>query len=240
MRRGLIGVVLGVTVAGWLAVMTPGAAGAAVTVGSAVITKPSQATPLDSGGSATLYGVWLPDNARCSGDTQHQQYHIFSFLFRKGLSPTAVSFKTGVPAGFGTDGRLGMFADGEYVGALNTAPGSGQVVGLPESYTWTRLTPKYLFTTGQSKSTYEGGIACANRNGVVTNYWDAQIVFTASATDPGGFTWAVSKASQVAISGSGGGDLPIGIVLVVVAVVLALLALVMNRRRKVEERNVDR
>jgi hypothetical protein len=240
MRRGLIGVVLGVTVVGWLAVMAPDAAGAAATVGAAVVTKPSQATPLDSGGSATLYGVWLPDNARCSGDTEHGQYHIFSFLFRKGLSPTAVSFKTGVPAGFGTDGRLGLFSDGQYVGALNTAPGTGQVVGLPESYTWTRLTPKYLFTSGQSKSTFDGGIACANKNGVVTNYWDAQIVFTASTTDPGGFTWSVSKASQVAITGSDGHHVSIGIVLVIVAVVLALLAVVLNRRRKVEGRHVDR
>jgi hypothetical protein len=240
MRRGLIGVVLGVTVVGWLAVTTPVAAGAAATVGAAVITKPSQATPLDAGGSATLYGVWLPDNARCSGDTEHQEYHIFSFLFRKGISPTDVSFKTGVPAGFGTDGRLGLFADGEYVGALNTAPGSGEVVGLPESYTWTRLTPKYLFTTGQSKQTYEGGIACANKNGVVTNYWGAQIVFTASKTDPGGFTWSVPKASQVAIAGSDGSHLPIGVVLLIVAVALALGAVVMNRRRKVGESNVDR
>src|ERR1039458_6771439 len=112
-----------------------GSASASVAAGTAVITKPGQELPLLSGGSTTPYGVWLPDDARCSGDTQHDEYHVFSFLFAQGVTPTKVSFKTGEPAGLGANGRLGLVADGQYVGALNTAPTTGQVVGLPESYT---------------------------------------------------------------------------------------------------------
>lgn len=227
-----------VTAGWWLSILMSGAASAAATAGAAMITKPSQTTPLDSGGSTTQYGLALPDNASCSGDTAHDQYHVFTFMFPKNLAPTAVSFKTGVPEGFGTRGRLGFFSDGEYVGALNTAPDTGQVVGLPQSYTWTRLTPKYLFTKGESTATYEGGIACADKDGVVTNYWDTEIVFTASKTDPGGYTWYVPKSSQVAVTS--GHSFPVGIVLLVVAVVLAVIAVVMSRYRSREAHDVTR
>jgi len=223
---------------GWsLSVLMPAVAGAA-TAGAAEITRPSQATPLDSGGSTTPYGVWLPDNARCSGDTEHEQYHVFTFLFPKALPPTEVSFKTGVPQGFGTGGRLGFFSGGQYVGALNTAPGTGQVVGLPQSYSWTRLTPKYLFPGGATSATFDGGVACANRDGVVTNYWDTEIVFKTSTSDPGGYTWYVPKSAQIAVSD--GHSFSVGIVLVAVAVVLAVIAVVMTRRRRTEGHNVDR
>jgi hypothetical protein len=214
-----------------LAVLVPAVAGASATKGSAVITKPGQTEPLDSGGSATAYGVWLPVDAKCSGDTQHSQYHTFTFMFPEGVDPADVSFKTGEPADLGTNGRLGFIADGQYVGALNTAPTTGQVIGLPESCTWTRLNPKYLLlTNGREKSTWEGGILCANKFGVVTNYWETEIVFTASKSDPLGFTWYVPKAAQTAIATSH--SFPIGVVLLIVAAVLVVLAVVMSRRRK--------
>jgi len=237
-RKRSVSLLFVVVTGSLLSIVMPGAAGASVTAGSAVITKPAQASPLDSGGSTTLYGVWLPADARCSGDTEHKQFHIFTFMFPRGVAPTDVSFKTGVPDGFGTNGRLGFFSDGQYVGALNTAPGSGQVVGLPESYTWTRLTPKYLFTGGETTSAWDGGIACANRDGVVTNYWDTQIVFRASSADPGGFTWFVPKSAQTALVN--GSSSPVGIVLVVVAGVLAVIAVLMSRRRRSEGHHVLR
>jgi len=214
-----------------LAVFAAAVAGASATKGSAVITKPGQTVPLDAGGSATPYGVWLPTDAKCAGDTQHSQYHTFSFMFPEGVDPAAVSFKTGEPADLGSNGRLGFIADGQYVGALNTAPTTGQVIGLPESFTWTRLNPKYLLlTNGRQKSTWEGGILCANRFGVVTNYWETEIVFALSKTDPLGFTWSVPKSAQNAIATSS--SFPIGVVLLIVAAALVVVAVVMSRRRK--------
>ena len=120
-----------------------------------------------------MYGVWLPYRASCSGDTEHDEYHVFTFLVARGLSPTEVSFKTPVPDGFGTRGRLGLFSDGQYVGALDTAPRTGHLDRLPGQYTWRRLTSRSLFTEGETASAWEAGIACANRNGVVANHWDS-------------------------------------------------------------------
>jgi hypothetical protein len=222
----------------WLPVLLTGAAAADATAGAAAITEPGQDVALDSGGSATHYGVSLPDGARCPGDTEHDEYHVFTFLFPHGLAPSDVSFKSGVPDGFGTQGRLGLFADGEYVGALDTAPTTGQVDRLPDAYSWTRLTPKVLFTGGGATSAWDAGIVCANRNGVVTNYWDTEIVFRASPSDPGGFTWSVPKSAQVAVAD--GHSFPIGIVLVIAAVVLGTVALVMGRRRRLEGHHVTR
>ncbi len=226
--------------AGIVLSLVPGQiAGASATAGQAVITRPGQNTPLDSGGSSTLYGLALPENARCSGDTEHDQYHVFSFMFPESVAPTDVSFKTGEPAGLGTEGHLGFISGGQYVGPLNTAPTTGQVVGLPGSYTWTRLTRKYLLLSdGKTKTAWNGGIACANKYGVVTNYWTTQIIFTASKTDPLGFTWSVPKSSQAAVAGSH--SFPIGIVLLLIAAALAVIAIVMSRRRKSVGDNVVR
>jgi hypothetical protein len=237
-RKSVVGLLLAVTAGAWPAA-APGVAAASATAGAAVITEASQDVPLDRGGSATLFGVWLPDHASCSGDTEHKGYHTFTFMFPKDLSPASVSFKTGEPAGFGADGRLGLFADGQYVGALNTAPDTGQVVGLPGAYSWTRLTPAYLLlTNGRTTSAWDAGIVCANKYGDVTNYWDIAVVFTASKTDPLGFTWSVPKSAQSAISDPH--SFPVGVVLVTIAAVLALVALVLNRRRKAAGHHVGR
>jgi hypothetical protein len=205
---------------------TPSAAGADVTASTEVITQPGQLAPLQSGGSATPYGVVLPANASCPGDTAHQAYHVFSYLVPKGVSPAAVSFKDGIPSRY-----FGFISYGSYYGAINTAEGTGQVVGIPASFTWTRLTPKDLFPDGQKTATWDGGIACADTHGVVTNYWNSEIVFTASATDPGGFTWRVVHS---AATSSGDIWLGIGVALIAMAVIFGLLALLLSRRNRSE------
>ena len=214
----------------WLCGLTSGVAGASATSGKAEITQPGQNTALDSGGSATLFGLSVPASASCAGDTEHDGYHVFTFLFPAGVAPTDVSFKTGVPAGFGSAGRFGLISLGQYVGGLDTAPVTGQLVRLPSAYSWARLTAKDLFTGGRTSSTWEAGLACANTDGVVTNYWATEVLFRASTGDPGGFSWLVPKSAQVALTDPPSN--PVGIILVVVAVVLAVIAVIMNRRRK--------
>ncbi len=215
-------VLVPVLVAAWLSAV-PATAGADVVVGSAAITRPGTTTPLNSGGSGTLYGVVLPSGAGCPGDTAHQGYHLFSYLVPKAVSPASISFKRGRP-----DEGLGYIAYGMYYGAINTALGTGQVVGLPPSFTFTRWTPKELFPKGQKSATWEGGIACADTDGVVTNYWNSQIVFTASASDTRGFTWRV--VSQPAL-GPSHKWLFLGVGLIVLSVLLAALAVFLSRRR---------
>jgi len=200
----------------------PPVAGAATGAGE-VITKVGTLKPLTSGSSATPYGVALPDGASCPGDTAHDGYHVFSYLVPKGTSPADVRFTTGLP-----DRGLGYFSSGAYFGAVNTAETTGQVVGIPTSFTWTRLTPGELFPDGTRSSAWEGGIACADIHGVVTDYWNSEIVFTADASVPGGFTWKV--VGQGAISSPTDVGLWVGIALLVVASGAGAYALAQRHR----------
>ena len=213
---------------GWLAV--PSAA-AAATAGTAQITVPGSSTPLRSGGSETPYGVALPQGAGCPGDTAHKGYHVFSYLVPKDVSPTAVSFKTGVPSRW-----FGYIAEGAYYGAINTAENTGQIVELPSEFTWSRLTPHDLFDHGQATATWEGGIACANVEGVVTNYWNTEVVFRAAGADPGGFTWSMVTPPPA----TGGWGVALGIALLLVALVLVGIAIGLRRHRTGERQHVVR
>jgi hypothetical protein len=207
----------------WL-VGAPVTAGAA-TAGTAEITLPGQTTPLKSGGSATSYGVALPAGASCPGDTAHDGYHVYSYLVPEGVSPTAVSFKTGDPSRW-----YGFVAYGDYYGAVNTAEGTGQIQTLPDQFTWSRFSSfmSDLFPHGARTATWEAGIACADTHGVVTNYWNTEVAFTRTASDPGGFTWRVLTPPPAA----GDTSLIIGVVLVVLAVGFAALAVVLARRQR--------
>jgi hypothetical protein len=205
-------------------VSSPTVAGAAVTASTEVITHPGQLTPLGSGGSATTYGVALPSGASCPGDTAHEGYHVFSYLVPEGVSPTAVSFKTGDPSKY-----FGYIANGAYFGAVNTAEDTGAIVSLPDDFTWSRLTPQDLFAKGTTSATWEGGIACADVHGNVTDYWNSQMVFTASSSDGGGFTWRVVRNATPASSNLG---LWVGVILAVLAVSFAVIAVVLGRRRR--------
>ena len=202
----------------------PLVAGAATGAGE-VITNVGTLTPLTSGIAATPYGVILPNGASCPGDTAHDGYHVFSYLVPKGTAPADIRFTTGLP-----DRGLGYFSNGAYFGAVNTAETTGQVVGIPTSFTWTRLTTGELFRDGARSSTWEGGIACADVHGVVTDYWNSEIVFTAHASDPGGFTWRVT--GQGSISSPTDVGLWVGIALLVVASGAGAYALTLRHRAK--------
>jgi hypothetical protein len=193
---------------------------AGVAIGAAEITVPGQPAALRAGGSATPYGLALPAGAHCPGDSAHKGYHVFSYLVPDGVSPQSVRFSD-IP-----DRGLGFFSNGVYVGAINTAQYTGAIIDLPTDLTLSRLTPTTLFAHG-SPATWEGGIACADSRGAVTNYWNTQIVFTASASDPGGFRWSV--ASPVQVTSSGGLGLWVAIALIVVAAAFSLMAVRFRR-----------
>jgi hypothetical protein len=202
---------------------SPGSASATVTSGVAAITKPGSLTKLDSGGSDTLFGVQLPAGASCPGDTAHDGYRVDSYLVPAGVSLSSVNFKTGLP-----DRGSGYVAYGRYYGAINTSLGSGLLVGLPPDLTMNRLTTRQLFPAGQKSVTWNGGIACATAGGVVTNYWNSRFVFTATPSDPHGFTWRVVAQPALAPSHS---YLWIGIGLIVLSILLAAFAVFISQRR---------
>ena len=225
-RRRLGGVVTLVAAFGLVsplaAAARPGVAGAA-TGGPANITAVGSLTPLHSGGSATPFGLALPVGASCPGDSAHEGYRVDSYLVPKGESPVGVNFRNGLPSR-----GYGYYSDGAYFGAVNTAQGSGEIVGIPNSFAWSRLTPEQLLPGGTHSATWEGGIACADVHGDVTSYWNNEIVFTADSADPGGFTWRV--VDEGPLPSPSDATLWIGIGLLIVASLAAAYALHARRQ----------
>ena len=221
--------------AGAVLMVGAGPAGAATVSGSVEITQPGGSAALDAGGSATDFGLALPSGATCPGDSAHQGYHVFSFMVPKGVSPTTTNFTGAVPSRY-----FGFIAYGTYYyGASNTAENTGQIMNVPTSFNWTRLTPQILFPAGATSSTWTGGVACADEHGTITNYWTTEITFNASSTDPGGFTWTVDHPVTVVPS-----TFPwrwillgLGILLVVLAVVIRIGQ---GRGEGVEDGGADR
>jgi hypothetical protein len=167
----------------------PAAAYASTLNGTATITDPS-GNPLASGGSGTSFSVSLPAQAACTGDTASGGYHAFSYLVPQGTSPTTVNFSTEDPStGYGF-----FSSTGTYYGPANTATTTGQIIGIPD-FEWGPAVETYTLKTtllynGGTSGVWEAGIACANSSGVVTDYWNTEITFTSSQSDPDGFVWA--------------------------------------------------
>lgn len=198
---------------GLAVLLGPSMAEAAVPAGTAQITQAGLTTPLNSGGSATDFSVILPQGAKCPGDTAHDGYHVFSYLVPHGVSPTQVSFKGIVPSKY-----FGFIALGEYYfGAADTAPYTGLVVNIPSFFVFSRLTPAELFAAADKRASWQGGIACVDVKGHVTNYWATSFVFTASSSDPGGFTWAVADPGRDVVAPSSG--FPTWLILVLVGAI---------------------
>jgi hypothetical protein len=210
-------------------VVAQSVAGATVTAGTAIITQPGQTKPLNSGGSATEYGVELPAGASCPGDTAHDGYRVFSYLIPKGISLPTLTVRGEVPFR-GEPGHpyFGYIAYGSYYGDINTDLNTGEVPTLPLEFTWSRLTPADLFKNGERSAVWNGGIACTTAVGVVTNYWNTEIEFTASSTDPGGFTWKVLDPQSAPVNWG----LRISIALITLAVVFGAVALVLGYRQR--------
>ncbi|MGA3149505.1 MAG: fibronectin type III domain-containing protein [Acidimicrobiales bacterium] len=129
--------------------------------------------------------------AACDGDTASDGYHVFSYLVPQGTSPTSESFANGFPS---ID--YGLVTDtGQYYGKANTGIGTGQVLSPPNNLQFAELLHKgvtldtLLYSGGNTSGIWEAGIACANTSGAVTDYWNVEVTFTASGTDPNGFTW---------------------------------------------------
>ena len=79
---------------------------------------------------------------------------------------------------------------------MNTAATTGEIIGIPGNLQFAPLLSRgatlddLLYSDGNTSGVWEGGIACANTNGVVTDYWQTEITFNASGTDPNGFVWS--------------------------------------------------
>jgi hypothetical protein len=176
-----------------LAVAGLSPASASTVNGIATTALPSNDTYLASGGSNTLFTVTLPSGAVCTGDTAHDGYHVWSYLVKQSQSIAATTFSasTGPSQGFGL-----YESDLNYYGPVNTAQNTGQIIGIPNDFSWGAgvaggsFTAPDLLYTGGTSGIWEAGIACANSAGTLTDNWNTEVTFTSSLSDPNLFTWS--------------------------------------------------
>lgn len=227
-RLALSVLVASVLALGATALTDVGVASASTLDGVATIASPSNDAPLTSGGSTTLFTVTLPANAACSGDTASDGYHIYSYLVQQGSSVAAVvqplTFTTQPSAGYGL-----LDSSGTYFGPANTAITTGQVIGIPTDFEWEPLAsgvgltgPNGLLYSGSS-GVWEAGIACANTSGVLTDYWNTEVTFTSSQSDPNHFVWSAGPPAVTP-------EVPYTLVLPVLAVGIIGVSVLLRRR----------
>ncbi len=178
------------------AILSSGSATASILDGAATITNQAL-SPLSSGGSTTQFSLALPVNAACSGDTASHGYHVFSYLVQKGTTISSLSFTTHPSSGYGLVNNSGL-----YYGPVNTANTTGQIIGIPTNFEWAPLladgaTLGSLLYTGGTSGLWEAGLACANSSGTLSDYWNTQVTFTTSASDPNGFTWSAYQVAPI-------------------------------------------
>jgi hypothetical protein len=202
-----------------------GTAGASTLNGVATIADPNTLSALASGGSATPFTITLPANAACDGDTASDGYHVYSYLVPEGTTITGLTFTTHPSSGGGL-----FNGSGNYYGPANTAIGTGQIVSIPTTLAFAANVTKgvislsSLLSSGTSPGVWETGIACANTSGVLTDYWNAQVTFTASGSDPNGFTWTFTPPAVTP-------EAPYTLLLPLLAVAIVGGSIVIRRRR---------
>ena len=194
-------------------------AGATVNAGVATITDPANnQAPLASGSASKLFSVTLPARAACAGDTPTGGYHVYSFLVQSGTDVSTLTFLPNPSVGYGLIDNTGS-----YYGPANTATGTGQIIGIPNNFEWSKLTASNGFGLPLSTVLYRGtsgvwdtGIACVNKDGQVSDYWTTEVTFTASASAPCRFTWAAVPGVP-----TGAPEAPLAIVFPVVGLAVA-------------------
>jgi hypothetical protein len=167
-------------------------AGASTLDGIATIASPATSNYLSGGGSTTPFTVSLPAQAACSGDSAHDGYRVYSYLVPQGTNVTSVSFSEIPSEGYGLVNNAGT-----YYGDVNTAPSTGQIIEIPNGFEWEPLISDdnvpldtLLYQNGNQSGVWETGLACAPESGVVSDYWNTEVTFSASETDPNGFVWS--------------------------------------------------
>lgn len=167
---------------------------AGVDAGDVVVVDPGNPdTPLSGGQSATYFGLRLPADATCPGDSEHDDRRVQSFIVPATDDLTALQFRGTKPEG---DGRWALYqANTETYASILTL--RNDVAGQPAKLD---LLPSFTFSvydlTYLPPGRYKIGIACSHLK-EMEKFWDAEVEIVADAGDqPGGFTWSVVDAPR--------------------------------------------
>jgi hypothetical protein len=196
----------------------------AVGASRAEIVKPD-GTPLNSGGSATTFGLLIPNSAHCPGDTTKLPFwRLYTYVVPSGTDLNSVNFKHGYP-----DRWYGLSEVGGYYGAINLAKDTGALLPeIPDDLSFAMLTASQVLPGGAQTAVWDVGVGCVPYQGTMGSRWNVAVAFTASRNDRRGFTWAVTKPVSAGftkgfqVAGFAG------------AAILAIGAIVLIRRRDPE------
>jgi hypothetical protein len=176
-----------------LVVATAGPSTAATLNAVASPNNPSTGDFVGSGGSDTQFVLNLGTDPVCSGDSATDGYRVWTYLVKPTVNIDSLTFNANTNASVG----YGLYdTAGDYFGDANTAQTTGEVLASgTQIFEWgPAVSERSLLTdllyTSKKSGLWEGGIACANSSGVLTDNWNVQFTFTKSSSDPNGFTWS--------------------------------------------------
>jgi hypothetical protein len=231
-RSVAISAIAGLAVMASLIVASAGTASAATLDGAATVETPSGGA-LTGGGSGTLFTIKLAPStgftaAVCSGSTTGGNYHVYSYLEPSGTDIANLVVSQG------NIGNYGLFdSTGSEIGPFNV-PSNDDVSTLPNNLEWGPAVSGDGFLSalldgpGGTSGVWEAGVACANGAGQVTDYWNTEITFNQSGTDPDRFTWTAVSGDP---NNGANPEVPYAIILPVLAAAIVGGTLVIRRRR---------
>ncbi len=171
----------------------------------AVISKATGTGSLSSGGSTTPWTIDLPANSHCSGDTHTGGFLVYSYM--TAADPATLSFSVANASGGPSSGYSlwETLNEGQNVyAAIATSITTGFIPQTPSlDYSLFSVSGTGGTTFALPLGAYNVGIACAQRSGALDQFWNTQVVFTASSSDPAGEVWAVAGSTTTTTTVAG-------------------------------------
>lgn len=218
-----------------LPVASANVAGAEAKSGAAMIVDPKTGDALTSGGSQSTWALKLPrpTEDRCSGDSASDAFFSYSYLVSGSVAPDSLELNpdTGVSP---VPGKIAYPLidnfERPYI-SRNVAPETGQV-NPGSGFTFKRLSVdgKRPGTFGLPVGTYNLGFACWDANArQLDRFWNLEVTFTASTSDPNGLVWRAAASSGATADADTAELSPLAVALPIAGVAVA--AGIVARRR---------
>ncbi len=214
--------------------------------GVAEVVKPSSGAPLGSGGSATDFGLRLPDSAACTRDSTNGGYRINSYLVPRSVALDTLRFDAGGPVAVAGEFRAPLYDDGgsqltSKLTATELKPGGvGTIVQPVASFRFNVYTPAaegFPLPPGS----YNIGIACTlgppTSPTQLDRYWNAIIDVTADPADtPANIAWTAAAPPDDQVEGPTRSRASLVPLFVAATAVLGSLFIFRRRSRRVDHR----
>jgi hypothetical protein len=156
-----------------------------------VVDDRTRSRDLERGGSATEFGLRLPDGAACPGDSQNDQWRVDTYIIPITDDPGTLQYDNIGPTGsnrsavWGTDFTpvMNLFT------IPNTVSGQPGVIDRLRPMSFGVFQPNTL-----PDGNYKIGVSCTYF-GRTANYWDTEIVISNTPDDkPAQLTWRHASA----------------------------------------------